>query len=54
VAGFFASVTDAGIEPALELLNTARPGSAFQRHPVARQLGKVTCQAPNIDQACAI
>ena len=45
---------DTGVEAALELLSTARPETAFQWHPVTRQMSNVKYQAPNTDHPTAI
>lgn len=45
---------DTSVESALELLSTARPESAFQWHPVTRQMGNVKYQAPNTGHPTAI
>lgn len=37
---------DTSIEAALELLSTIRPETAFQWHPVTRQMSNVKYQAP--------
>ncbi|WP_430538123.1 SOS response-associated peptidase family protein [Alcaligenes faecalis] len=38
---------DTAVEAALELLNTARPETAFQWYAVTRQMSNVKYQAPN-------
>lgn len=45
---------DTSTVAALELLSTARPETAFQWHPVTRQMSNVKYQAPNTDQPCSI
>ncbi|QFY77841.1 hypothetical protein DUD43_09170 [Alcaligenes faecalis] len=45
--------SETGIETALELLSTARPETAFQWHPVTRQMSNVKYQAPNTDHPAA-
>ena len=45
---------DISVESALELLSTARPGTAFQWHPVTRQMSNVKYQAPSMDHLTAI
>lgn len=44
---------DTSVEAALELLSTARPESAFQWHPVTRQMSNVKYQAPNTSHVAA-
>ena len=45
---------DTSIEVALELLSTARPETAFEWHPVTRQMSNVKYQAPNTNHPTAI
>lgn len=42
------------VESALELLSTARPETAFEWHPVTRQMSNVKYQAPNTSLPCAL
>lgn len=45
---------DSNIESALELLSTARPETAFERHPVTRQMSNVKYQRQNTDRPNSI
>lgn len=44
---------NANVESAPELLNTARPETSVQCHPVTRQMSKVKYQTPNTDHSAA-
>lgn len=46
--------SDTSVESALELLNTARPESAFKWYPLTRQMSNVKYQAPNTNHPTAI